>query len=179
MLQPRFAIGRDKPVRALVALLVSPSTIVCYGKGKFARASFVLLFAFVSLAAAQSPVATIRIRVLSGRDGKPVKRADSSTTVLPAGTFADAITTTTDRTGLETVYVPTASSLRVLVKHHASCDALPRKQRKLGSGPAAAAAIVATGVVSGNRCGKQAAAPTPGELTLYVRPWHWWQRFGY
>ena len=138
-----------------------------------------LLLASASIAAAQNPVATIRIHVLDGHNGQPVKGADTFTTVLPVGTFADAITTTTDGAGLETVYVPTTSSLRVLVRHHGTCDALPRKQRKLGSRPATAETIMATGMVGGDRCGHQTTAPIPGELTLYVRPWHWWQRFGY
>ena len=143
------------------------------------RVSLLLLFACAPFAGAQIKVDTVRLHVLNGHTGKPIARADSVTAVLPAGTFANPITTTTDKAGVETVYVPTTSSLQTLVNHHATCDTLPRKERKLGSRPVAADAIMATGVVSGNRCGKRSVAPTPGELTLYVGPAHWWQRFGY
>ena len=138
-----------------------------------------LLLICGSVAGAQIKVDTIRIHVLSGRSGKAVAHADSSTSVLPLGTFADVITTTTDRVGMELVYIPSTSSLRTIVKHHATCDTVPRSQRKNGSRPASAEIIRTTGIVSGNRCGKQTAAAIPGELTLYVRPAHWWQRFGY
>lgn len=145
---------------------------------KFAACVFLLLTSAL-MAWAQSPVATIHIHVLNGRNGKAIAKADNATTVLPLGTFADAITSTTDGAGLETVYVPSASSLRVTVNHRTTCDAVSRKERKHGSEPASVQTIVATGLVSSDRCGGQAVTPTPGELTLYVRPWHWWQRFGY
>ena len=138
-----------------------------------------LLLAFGLATGAQMKVATVHIRVLNGHNGKAISLAESSTSVLPVGTFPDAITTVTDRAGLETVYLPTTGSLRTIVKHHATCDAVPRNQRKNGSHPVMAAAIVATGVVLDDRCGHQKIAPTPGELTLFVQPWHWWQRFGY
>ena len=138
-----------------------------------------LMLACMPIAGAQIKVVTVHIRVLNGRNGKAIARAESSTTVLPVGTFPDAITTVTDRAGLETVYLPTTSSLRTVVKHHATCDAVPRHQRKLGSHPVSAEAVASTGVVLSDRCGHPAITPTPGELTLFVRPWHWWQRFGY
>lgn len=36
--------------------------------------------------------------------------------------------------------------------------------------------VLESGVVSENTCGKAKALPTPGEITIFVRPLHWWER---
>jgi hypothetical protein len=34
--------------------------------------------------------------------------------------------------------------------------------------------IIQRGIVPANACGKATATPTPGEVTLFVKPVHWW-----
>jgi hypothetical protein len=36
--------------------------------------------------------------------------------------------------------------------------------------------ILAHGAVGGNKCGKATAQPIPGQLVLFVRPPHWWEK---
>jgi hypothetical protein len=36
--------------------------------------------------------------------------------------------------------------------------------------------VLAHGAVGANKCGKATAQPTPGQLVLFVRPPHWWEK---
>jgi hypothetical protein len=36
--------------------------------------------------------------------------------------------------------------------------------------------VLIHGVVTPNKCGKAIAQPVPGQLVLFVRPPHWWER---
>jgi len=37
--------------------------------------------------------------------------------------------------------------------------------------------LLQTGIVSPNTCGKATAMGKPGELTIFVRPLTWWEKF--
>lgn len=36
--------------------------------------------------------------------------------------------------------------------------------------------VLAHGAVGANKCGKATAQPIPGQLVLFVRPPHWWEK---
>jgi len=36
--------------------------------------------------------------------------------------------------------------------------------------------VLAHGTVAANKCGKATAQPIPGQLVLFVRPAHWWEK---
>jgi hypothetical protein len=39
-------------------------------------------------------------------------------------------------------------------------------------------AVLSTGIVAENRCGKGTQQTVPGTFTLFVRPLHWWEKLG-
>lgn len=36
--------------------------------------------------------------------------------------------------------------------------------------------VLRSGLVTANACGKARASPKPGEIVLFVRPLHWWEK---
>ena len=125
---------------------------------------------------AQTKVATIRIRVLNAHGGRPVKRADTSTIVFPLSPYTTPIERTADRKGDLSLIVPTEGQLTLTVARHAGCRRVSKADRAKGPERLSLAEILASGVIETNGCGTHKAAITPGELIVYVRPKHWWER---
>lgn len=130
---------------------------------------------------AQAPlqVATIHIRVLKGRNDRPVRRAGTSTSVLPLQPYATPIPRTTDRAGTFSLLVQTDAEVRVAVAKYAACRTVAKADRKKPLPAYSVEQILASGVVTENRCSQHTVAPTPGELILFVHPTHWWTRLHY
>lgn len=124
---------------------------------------------------AQVQVATVHIRVLNGRTEKPVKRAETSITVTP-GAYATPLDRKTDLTGRLAFLVPSGTEIHTLVLRYANCRSVPKADRKHQVESFPTGQILAGGIVSENSCSQRTISPTPGELTLFVRPMHWWER---
>lgn len=131
-------------------------------------------------ASAQLQVSRVQIRVLSGYGGKPIAHAGTSTLMLPETTFSVPIVMRTDRNGTASMLVLSTGKLEVTVPHHATCEYKRRSERK-SNGPSAYSVqqILTSGVLGKDHCGHPRVQPTPGVLTVFVRPSHWWQRVGY
>lgn len=141
---------------------------------------FLLSALFVHMANAQMQVATVHIRVLNGRSGKPVRHAQTFTAMLPASAFSTPIAVKTDAKGVASLLAVSTGELAVTVPHHATCEYKRKSERKtLGPREYPVQQILGAGVVGGDRCGRPRVTAAPGELVVFVRASHWWQRIGY
>ncbi len=135
---------------------------------------------FAPLASAQMQVASIRVHVLNGHNGKPIRNVQTSTMMLPESTFSSPVLVPTDRNGFAPILAPTEMEIAVTVPRHATCAYKHDSERKrLGPPAFPVKDILATGVIGPDRCGHQHATPTPGVLTVYAKAHHWWHRFFY
>lgn len=133
-----------------------------------------------STAAAQIQVASIRIELLNGGNGKPVADAQTSTIMLPPSTFTIPILVRTDHNGFASILAATDSQVSVSVTHHATCAYQHKSERNRLDPPAFPVKdILSSGVVGPDFCGHQHATPNPGVLTVYCKGHHWWHRFFY
>lgn len=131
-----------------------------------------------SAAPAQTKVERIRIRVLDGHSGKPVKSTMTLTTLYPLISYRYPIDVRSDTQGYASLLVPTDVQLSSLVRRHPVCQARHKSQPDaLLTFPVSA--ILSSGVVAPNTCGHRKASAGPGEFVLFVRPLHWWERFSY
>ena len=138
-----------------------------------------LLASVASAMPAQIRVSPVRIRVLTGRTLKPLARVRTSTTVLPVQPYALPIERLTDRQGTLTLLIENGTEVSTSVMRAPACRARPKADRNKPQPAFPVDQIVAAGLVAGNSCSKRTVAPTPGELTLFVRQQHWWQRLRY
>lgn len=119
-------------------------------------------------AGATAPARTIKVRLLSGKNGKPIKNENPNIWIGDATSPSNPYT---DSHGEIAVSVPDTRSqeLRVMPDWYADCrfkaDSEAGMQVKYSLEE-----IIITGVVSENLCGKHRIAPIPGVLVLYVRP---------
>ena len=128
---------------------------------------------------AQLQVSTIHVRVLRGSNAKPVRKAAVSTTVVPIEPYATPILRTTDLSGKVSLLVQSDAGVRAIVLHYPTCRHVAKADRKQPPKTYAVQQILTSGIVSENGCGRHTEAPVPGELTLLVRPLHWWERLSY
>ncbi len=138
---------------------------------------YCLLFPIVSHAEAK--VTTVRVRVLSGRKATPVKQANTTVTVTPGGPYTTPLHRITDAAGRFSLLVEDDAELHILVLRHPTCRTVAKGDRKKQPVGYSVQEILAHGTVSENGCSKRTVAPTPGELTLFVRPMHWLERSAY
>ena len=132
-----------------------------------------------SMMQAQVQVAPIRIRVLNGRNEKPVRRANLIVTEMPAQPYYTPLEQTTDATGRSSLLVQGNIELHTLVLRHPTCRRVSKADRKKQLVGYSTQQILTQGIVSENGCSKRTLKPTPGELILFVRPQHWWERTSY
>ena len=125
---------------------------------------------------AQTKVATVNIRVLNSHSGKPVKHADTSSIVFPLSPYTTPIARTADKLGKLSLLVPTEGQISVAVSRYAPCQRMSKAAHAKGPVRLSLQEIFATGVLDTNGCRQRNAALTPGELIVYVRPLHWWER---
>ncbi len=135
--------------------------------------------ALASSATAQMKVETVHVRVLNGRNAKPIKRAHATVNVLPLTKYETPTSFTANAQGNFSLLVLTTAHLSTAIAHHAPCQSLSKADRKRPPTPFSVAEILQDGVVSPNTCGHPRIAPQPGVLSLFVRPAHWWQRFAF
>jgi hypothetical protein len=114
----------------------------------------------------ESTTRSIKVRLLNGKNGKPIKNENPSIWI---GDAARPINPYTDSRGEIIVNVNDTRSqeLRVAADWYADCSF---KGHSLAGVKYSLEEITSTGVVSENLCGKHRVAPIPGVLVLYVRP---------
>jgi hypothetical protein len=124
---------------------------------------------------AEAITPTIKVRLLNGKNGKPIK---NDTPNIWFGDAVSPINPHTDSNGEVVVSVNQAQSeeLQVLPNQYADC-------RFKGNSTAglhvkySLKQIITTGVVSENLCGKNRIDPIPRVLILYVRPMTFMERW--
>jgi hypothetical protein len=126
---------------------------------------------------ALSQTAVVQIRVLNGHNGKPIAHEGVSVRFepppVPRGIENQP---TTDTNGVLPVAAPVRAGLIASVNQYPTCRHVPKADRTKGPITFPVEQIVTAGVVEENSCSHRTVPPTPGELTLFVRPLHWWER---
>lgn len=156
---------------------------------------------FTDINANGVPDREIHIKVLDGRNGRPVGNECVNVLVssMPPGSWALVIAT--DEEGLALLRLTERASevgnrqygsacggkasIDPVVKYGDTISVLPGSidcrphARNNGSSILwrySLEGVLKSGLDTGNSCGKVQVSPKPGELILYVRPRHWWER---
>ena len=135
-------------------------------KAKIAFFSVSLLLAVSTLQAA-----TIRIRVLDGRNGKPI--ADEVLQIF-INDQNGASQLGTGKDGAATLEVPTCASLRIQSNHYMDC----RLHKKGAPRPIYSVdEIISLGIAAGNICQRRLDfKASRGEFLFFIRPYRWWEK---
>ena len=128
---------------------------------------------------AQIQVSSVGLRILNGHNGKPVKRADLIVRQTPARPYETTLDRRTDAAGRASLLIQRDAEIHAIVLHYPTCRTVKKADRKKLSTGYAVGQILTQGMVSENDCSKRTLPPTPGELILFVRPLHWWERMSY
>jgi hypothetical protein len=113
------------------------------------------------------PDVLITIKVLNGKNGKPVWRESPNVYI---GDSTENVNPRTDRHGEAKLRIPAdAESIKITPNWGHECR--PSNARSYS-----VAEILAKGVVAENSCGTSRVNPTPGVLVFYERPSTWWER---
>ncbi len=138
---------------------------------------FACVLFLVPTCVAQTKIKTVHIRVLNGRNGKPVKYADTSTVVFPLSPYTTPIERKADKLGDLTLLAPTAGQLTLTVAGHPGCQHISKADRAQGPAKISLQNIFAAGAMEANGCKVRGTPPVAGELIVYVRSLHWWESF--
>ncbi len=137
----------------------------------------ICVIAIVTLLCPVAAEQQITIKVVDGRNGKPLK---NTTVDIWFGTKASPPPTQVNAAsdGSAVVVIP-ASRETMLIAAQSVADC--RAGREAGKSYIEKNVyrvedILHTGVVAQNMCGKATGQPTPGVLVFYVRPLHWWEK---
>src|SRR5580692_1594700 len=127
----------------------------------------------------------VKIRVVDGRNGRPVYgeinadffESDERGVAIGQRHNWRWLTPRTDEDGLIHLRLePTDKYLTVTPADAVDCrlqkGELPPVYFPLSS----LGEIIQSGIALENHCGKTRVAPRPGELVLFVRPLHWWEK---
>jgi len=139
----------------------------------------------------------IRIKVLDGRNGRPIAdecvnvwvgKGDVSSLLIATNKDGVALLHLTDREneissrndrsacggrGVIDPVVKYADVIGITSEHYMPCQAHPPDSPALSF---SVKKVLQSGDFSANACGKIEATPKPGELVFFVRPLHWWER---
>jgi len=121
----------------------------------------------------------IRIRVLDGRNGSPVPKEEVQIWLDRKSVSPIVLRLDRDATARIRVNPDVTPALRVQSTSYIDCRPLRdiTVDRTSPSWlPYSLANVLKSGLVLPNKCGKVTAKAEPGELVLFVRPWHWWER---
>ena len=126
--------------------------------------------------------AAIRVRVLDGHTGKPYAHTGivvwDDTRLAPGHPATTLFAQPTDDQGVSIVQ----ASPHAMISVHVSAEVgscFPRMPDKQGPYTTSVTDILRTGVISPNICGKPHVQPRPGELIVFQRPLHWYERLAY
>jgi len=141
----------------------------------------------------------IKLRLLDGRSGKPIER--SCINVWVGDHQKSALAIHTDENGIAKFHLTADASAVNVTNYWAACGMFgvsdptvmyadtiqinagyawckPNSQEKswLAINKFPTKHLTDDGEVTANACGKVSAKPTPGELTIYVRPLTFWEK---
>ena len=123
----------------------------------------------------------IAVKLVDGRNGRALK--DQAVTIWLAekavGMPSQTIRTNAD--GIALVPIPIQQSSFVIGGESlVDCRMRVRYGKVVDEGTTKwvyrFADVLAHGAVGANKCGKATAQPIPGQLVLFVRPPHWWEK---
>jgi hypothetical protein len=166
--------------------------LLCFGIVKSLMSFFLILYG------ASLPAQTLEIRLVDGRNGRPMVGASSYVNVWVGAERKEAIAIPTDENGVarlqltfntEEINIPDSSKDRgsIVVDHpvvsynesfrinapYVLCGSGGSNYSWLRSENFSTKEIVQHGYVSPNTCGKAAVSPQPGKVMLFVRPLTW------
>lgn len=159
-----------------------------------------LLLPFLILPGMSLFAQTIEIKLVDGRNGRPMVGASSYVNVWVGGEHKEAIAIPTDKKGVARLQltlnpselnIPNSKNNGSIVVRHPIVkydDALRINAPYVLCGPEGASyswlrsedfstrEILTHGYVSPNTCGKDMLSPQPGQVVLFVRPLTWWEK---
>jgi hypothetical protein len=117
--------------------------------------------------ASRAQTAEIHIRIINGKNGRPIK--NETLRVWTTRDHIDADLWPTDATGAVLLKVDGSAQIAVDANFYANCRTLPQNQQ-----PSqllySVAEILGKGISPENTCGNVRVAAKPGELILFERP---------
>lgn len=168
---------------------------LCFGAVKCLTLVFLILLG-VSLFAQ-----TLEIKLVDGRNGRPMVGTSSYVNVWVGTERKEAIAIPTDGNGVarlqltlntSEVNIPNSSNTRgsIVVNHpvvqynesfrvnapYVLCGSQGSNYSWLRSENFSTKDILQHGYVSPNTCGKATVSPEPGQVILFVRPLSWWEK---
>lgn len=159
-----------------------------------------LLLLFLLLLGMSLFAQTIEIKLVDGRNGRPMVGATSYVNVWVGGDRKEAIAIPTDEKGVarlqltlnpSEVNVPNSKNNGSIVVDHpivkydesiqinapyALCGPGGSNYSWLGLRDFTTKEILDHGYASPNTCGKATISPQPGQIVLFVRPLSWWEK---
>jgi hypothetical protein len=141
---------------------------------KYRLLCFMLLL-FISTAPGQEGNVVIRIRLIDGRNGKPIKNSEVSYELRHG--YSERLART-DKSGVASVNVPAQATILIHnTDAYLLCD---HDNGGLVHNNFTVAEILSTGITemaAGSSCHKTGGTASPGDLTLFVRPWKFLEKF--
>jgi hypothetical protein len=125
---------------------------------------------------ALSQTTSVQIRVLDGHNGKPIAHESIFVRFEPIVPHGIEHAPSTDANGTLKVNAPSHAGMNATVNLYPTCRHVPKADRTKGPITFPVEQVVTTGVVEANSCSHLTVPPSPGELTLFVRSLHWWER---
>jgi hypothetical protein len=143
---------------------------------------------------------TLEIKLVDGRNGRPLVGASSYVNVWVGTARKEAIAIPTDEKGIARIQltldtgevnIPNSKNGGSIVLDHlivkydesfrinapyVSCGSEGSNYSWLRSGNFSTIEILHHGYASSNTCGKVTISPQPGQIILFVRPLTWWER---
>ena len=118
---------------------------------------------------------TVEIKLVNGRNGHPL--ANSHVNVWLGAKQRDALALPTDQNGIAHLNLAdNDGSLRINVPY-VLCQPHTPDYSWLAIMTFSADEVLQKGVVRPNACGKVTEPRQPGEVTIFVRPLTWWEKF--
>ena len=131
-----------------------------------------LLFLFILIvpSSAYAQSASIRLRLIDGRNGKQFSAEYEQ--AWYAGGYTIIAIRSHDASGVDTITLEKSASIWVAANGYHDCR--PKKNIR-AKASYSVTEIATNGIVTKNDCGKATVIAKPGELILFVRPLTWWE----
>jgi len=133
----------------------------------------ILLLSACYAAAAKTQLVEIHIKVINGKNGKPIK--DEKLNVWRSADQRGAEIMPTDENGVITLEVDRSNSIRVASNIYVTCHPYKAGDRDRFY---TVEKVLSEGIADLNECSKIKATATPGELIVFERPrslWEWYR----
>jgi hypothetical protein len=125
----------------------------------------ILLMSACYIAKAEGQTVEIHIKVINGKNGKPIK--DEKLNLWRSADQRDAEIMPTDKDGVITFDVDRSGSIRVGSNIYVTCHPYKSGETERFH---AVQKILTEGIADLNECSKVTAAASPGELIVFERP---------